>query len=213
MSSKRLGDDLLVKSKEITMKIPKPKSNFKTLEAGNHFAICVGLIDLGTHKKEFKGVVKYSREIRLCFETVTAKAIFNEEKGEQPFYLTKDFSLSMYPQSSLRLFLESWRSKKFEEKDLDDYDLKGVLEKTCLLNTVINSNKDGSREYSNIVSATPVPKEMAKEVKPVNPILYFDLENPDWNVFAGLPEFLQNKIKESPEYKKAAVGDEDQGVF
>ena len=145
------------------MKIPKPKSDFKTLEAGNHFAICVGLIDLGTHKKEFKGVVKYNREIRLCFETVTAKAIFNEEKGEQPFYLTKDFSLSMYPQSSLRLFLESWRSKKFEEKDLDDYDLKGVLGKTCLLNTVINSNKDGSREYSNIVSATPVPKEMAKE--------------------------------------------------
>ena len=63
------------------MKIPNPKSDFKTLKAGNHFSICVGLIDIGTQKREFKGKVKYDREIRLCFETVTAKAAWSVHRS------------------------------------------------------------------------------------------------------------------------------------
>jgi len=192
------------------MKVPVPVKEYKTLHAGNHFAICIMLIDLGTQKKEFAGQIKYLRQVRIGFETVDETAVFKEENGNQPFLLTKDLTLSMAEKSSLRLLLESWRGAKFKEEELQDYDLKNILGKTCLLNTVVNTSKDGTRSFSNINQATPVPKSMVREVEPVNPIVYFDLNSPDWNVFETFPDFVKDKIKASPEYKKA-IGDQSEG--
>lgn len=186
------------------MKVPKSAIDERPkCPEGNHVGLCVGLIDLGTHKREFQGQIKYIRLIRLMFETPNKRAVFTESKGEQPFLLTKDYTLSLGEMANLRKDLESWRGKKLTQAEIETYDLKNLLNKTCLVNVIHNPSKDGSRVYVNIKGLSPLPEEMRKEFVAENPIQYFSLEDPDWNTFESFPDFLKDKIKESPEYKTA----------
>ena len=45
------------------------------------------------------------------------KAIFDEEKGLQPFVLSKGHTLSLYEKANLRHNLESWRGKQFTAEE------------------------------------------------------------------------------------------------
>jgi hypothetical protein len=184
------------------MKVPKPeKSDRPVCPEGNHVGICVGLIDLGTHKEEYQGKIKHLRKIRLVFETPNKRAVFSEDKGEQPFLISRDYTLSMNEKATLRIDIESWRGKKLTDKDLEDYDLKKLLNKVCLVNIIHQATKDGSRVYTKLKGLSPLPEEMKKEWVAENPVQYFSLEEPDWNTFQSFPDFLKTKITESAEYK------------
>jgi hypothetical protein len=192
------------------MKVPKQQDNLKKLPPGNYHAVCVELIDLGTHKNEYQGQVSYLRQIRIGFETVDEKEIFDESKGLEPYKVTRDFTLSIGEKSNLRKFLEGWRGGAYTQEDLDKLDLKVVLGLPCLLNVIHQKSKDGSKVYAKIQAATPLPKAMAKDVKVHNPQKYFSLDDPNWNTFETFHDTLKEKIKESPEYKNA-VGNQDGG--
>jgi hypothetical protein len=172
-------------------------SNFTLIPAGNHIARCYEMVQIGT-VIETTGIYagKESHKVRLTWETPDEKHDFG--KGEQPFSISKEFTLSMHEKSTLRKMLESWRGKAFTEDEAKRFDVTKLLGKPCMLN-VIHKKSNSGKEYAEISSISALPKsfECPPQVNPTR-VLSFD----EWNesVFQSLPDFIKNKITSSKEY-------------
>jgi hypothetical protein len=159
------------------------------------------MIDLGTREEEILGQKKVVHKIRITFELPTELKVFNPEKGEQPCVISKEFTLSMNEKANLRAFLTSWRGKAFTEEEASAFDVTKLLGVPCLLNVIHKQGrKDPTKVFDEIASATPMPKGMVCPPQ-VNPTFEFSHSEWDWEKFNGLPNFLQEKIKQSEEYK------------
>ena len=179
------------------MKLPKPKEggNYEPCPAGNHVAICYGVLDVGTHEKVYQGETKIERRVRLMWE------IPEEQMSDgRPFSVSREYKLSGHEKAALRKHLDSWRGKKFTDEDFDKFDLKMLLGKGCMVQVV--HNEVGDRTYVNVETIGSLPKGM-KVGETVNTHLYLSLESDDYDhdVFLGLHERTQEYIAESPEFK------------
>ncbi len=188
-------------------KFTPPKEERKERElipAGMKLARCYSFIDLGTQKVEWQGNVKLQRKIRLTWEIPEEKRVFNEEAGEQPMVIGKEYTLSFFELSALSKDLKSWIG--FKEGDKATFDpSKDLVGRECMLNITHEESKNGNA-YHKITAITPLPKGTECEEQ-INPSVYFFMgyenkqEDFDEETLDGLPEFLQKKIKESTEYK------------
>jgi hypothetical protein len=179
----------LYASSQSTNRIPAP--------SGAHVGRCYGVIDLGTHINPQNG--KGFRKILLQFELPTELHTFREENGPEPFVVSREFGLSLSEKSHLRPFLEGWRGRPFTPEELAKFDVMVLAGLPCFINIIHNTK--GDKTYANIASVMTVPKGM--QVPPgVNPVVTLSL-NDEYNhdVFSALPEWIQKKIQESPEYK------------
>lgn len=175
--------------------------------AGTHVARCYQMIDLGTHDKEWKGVMKKKHEIRISWELPLETADFG--KGEQPFSVSKTYTLSLSEKANLLHDLQTWRSRPFTETELESFDVATVIGAPCMV-TVTHVEKNG-KSYANVTAVTAMPKGMTCPVA-VNPHTEFSLETHDEQVFRALPQFLQDIITSSDEWKQqgATQPDDDQ---
>lgn len=192
------------------MKLPtKTVTQRPTMEPSSYIGVLVQIIDLGTQSTEYMGEKKLLRKLKLGFEFPDQKAVFSEEKGEQPFLISREVTASMSSMSNLRKMIEAWRGKKLTDEEAGQYDLFNLLGKTALVNVSEYQGKNGLL-YNSIQALSPLPKAMATtSVTPENPLLFFDLQNPDWNVYESLPEFIKKKIAESPEYKATITASDE----
>jgi len=176
--------------------------NFVEREAvpqGMHIARCYSMVDLGTQESTWEGQTKHQRKVRLTFELPTELRTFNEEKGEMPMVISREFVLSMHEKASFRIFLENWRGKKFTEEEAKRFDVTALLGKECLLN-VTHTDKQG-KVYANVASANPMTKGMVAPAQ-INATTVLSFEDFDFSIFNELPKFIQDKIALSPEYGK-----------
>lgn len=171
------------------------------IPAGTYLARCYSMIELGTLNEVILGTEKLVHKVRITFELPTELRVFNPEKGEQPCVISKEFSLSMGENSNLRKFLTSWRGKPFTEEEAKLFEVTRLLGVPCLL-TVIHKQgkKDPSRFYDEIGTVSPLMKGMTCPPQ-VNPTLEFELGAFDQEKFNNLPNFLQEKIRSSQEYR------------
>lgn len=163
--------------------------------AGNHVARCIGLIDLGTQTEEYLGKVKRQRKILLKWETPLETKVFKEENGEQPYVLSKEYTMSLGDKSNLKKDLESWRGRAFTEQELAGFDLKNILGAPCLINVIHQDNG-----YAKITNVSPLPKGTAAPEQ-INKSQYLSLDAFDSVVFEQMPDFWKKKIESSPEFK------------
>ena len=163
---------------------------------GMHVARVYQIIDLGTTEQggNFPGK---KRKVQLLFELPMELAVFNPEKGEQPYYLRKGYTLSMNSKAILRKDTESLLGKKMTDDDASKFNVFSLLGAPCMVQ-VVHVVK-GENTYANINNMTPLPKGMVCPA-PFNPAVTFSTQTPDMDVFASLPPFLQDKIKESDEF-------------
>lgn len=172
-------------------------TNFTQIPAGNHIARCYEMIQIGTIIEK-TGIYagKESHKVRLTWETPDETHDFG--KGQQPFSISKEFTLSMNEKATLRKMLESWRGKAFTEEEAKRFDITKLLGKPCMLNVIHKKSQTG-KDYAEISSISALPKsfECPPQVNPTQ-VLSFD----EWNesVFQALPEFIRNKITASKEY-------------
>lgn len=179
----------------------QPKRDRAVCPAGLTVGICVHVADLGTHTKEYKGEKKTKRLLHLGFETPNEKHIFSPERGEQPFYIHREFTLTMNEKGTLRPFLESWRGSKFTADQLARFEMQNLLGKPCMLN-IVHAQSNGNT-YANIGSITPLMKGLtapAAEMKLVNFGLDDGVES---EAFKALFPWLQAKILACEELKPA----------
>ena len=178
------------------MKLPKNETHeFEIAPAGNHLAVCYMVVDLGTQTISWEGQQKEQHKIQIAWE------LPNERMGDgRPFIISNRYTFSTYDRAKFRQHLESWRGVPFQDSDFgeDGFDVKNIIGKGCLLNLIHNAK--GDKTYCNIASIAALPKGTATpELE--NDSVYFDLQNPDHNVFDQLSEWLQETISKSPEFK------------
>jgi len=179
------------------MKLPKPKDcgAFELCPPGNHIAVCYGVMDVGTHERQYRDGPKIERRLRLMWE------IPGETMSDgRPFAVSREYKLSGHEKSNLRKHLDSWRGKRFTDEDFDKFDLQMLLGKGCMLQVV--HNEVGDRTYANVETLGSLPKGMQVD-QTVNDHVYLSLEAGEYrhDVFESLHERTQEYIMESPEWK------------
>lgn len=176
-------------------------TDFEIHPAGVVAARCIRLIELGTQESEYLGQKKRAKKVMLAFET---SAMMTEgEFSGKPFLMTTRYTASLHEKAALRKILKGWRGRDFTDIELDGFDLKNVLGKNCMINVVHNDS--GDKTYANIDSIMPLPAGMI--APKVNPLVHFDLDEFDKDVFGALSKSLQETISKSPEYIKLTKGE------
>lgn len=183
--------------------ILKEKPQQKDLiPTGSYPARIYSMITLGTHKSTFKGVEKESAKIRITFELPTELKVFNPEKGEQPRVISQEYSLSLFEKANFRKLLDSCGVKGTIDGDgflsLNIWDLLG---KTCILSITETETPRGTfntiESIAQPMKGMPIPDQ-------INPTVVYNVSDHDRDVFSKLPEFIQDKIKLSPEFSSTS---------
>jgi hypothetical protein len=170
----------------------------KLPKAGMHPARSIHVIDLGTQRDTYMGKPKIIRKVRFGWELPNHKAIFDEAKGEEPFIVGADYTLSLNEKANLRHMLESWRGREFTAKELKGFELATVIGKACMVNIIHRVSKTSKKEYAVVASVTPVPEGMTVPKATLERINY-DIEMGNNDVFKKIPEWIQKKILASVE--------------
>ena len=173
--------------------------NYTPMESGMYVARCVQMIQIGTITELINGESKTLHKVRLGFEFPTELKVFKEENGEQPYFLSKEYTLSFHEKATLRQHLETWRGKKFTDEEAKSFDITKLLNVPCTINVVHKEAKNG-KVYAEIGSISPLMKGTLCPEQ-VNPTQVLSFDNFDNTLFESLPEFLRKKIEGSTEYK------------
>jgi hypothetical protein len=157
------------------------------------------MIHIGTVPETFMGEEKLMNKVRITWELPNETKVFKEENGEQPYSISKEFTLSMHEKSNLRKFLEGWRGKGFTEEEAKQFDVTKLIGKPCMISVIHKTSKQGNL-YAEISSASVVPKGLICPDQ-INKTFEFNYDPFDENKFDCLPDWLKDKIKTSLEYK------------
>lgn len=188
----------------------KPGSGFEPIAAGAYLARCFSMVHIGTVVEEYMGEQKMMNKVRISFELPTETKVFKEEKGEEPYSIGKEFTLSMHEKATLRKFLESWRGKGFSEEETKEFDISKLLGIPCMINVIHKTSKAG-KKYAEIASISPVAKGMDCPPQ-VNPNFEFSYEPFSEEKYNQLPQWLREKVAMSAEYKAIHQGQISEGV-
>lgn len=185
------------------MKAPKNEGGYdrKLVPEGTHLGICYQMIEIGKVQEEYMGESKIIHKVMLTWEIPEERIEFEKdgEKIDIPMAISKEYTFAMGEKATLRKDLTGWRGKAFEEQEAQDFELDVLLGKPCLI-TVIHKTSKAGKERAEVASISKIMKGMA--VPPThNKLMLLDYENWDQEVFNALPEWIQNKIKSSDNYK------------
>lgn len=172
----------------------KPEGgDYPIMEEGVKLAACIGLYDLGTQYQE-----KWDKEIRkvlIIWEIPEERIEINEE--DKPRAISKRYTLSLHQKAQLRKDLEAWRGRAFTDEELQGFDLKNILGKSCQIQ-IIHNQVDG-KTYANIAAIMALPKGILP-LNPENEVKYFSWED-NIDIPEGTPLWIADLIKQSKEYK------------
>lgn len=198
--------------------------DFKPVPPGAYVARCFQVIDLGTQTSTGQFGEKSQHKLRICWEIHgeddDGQALTVTIEGKTlPMTVAKDYAVTLHEKASLRKDLAAWRGRDFTPEEAKAFDVSKLLGAYVLIN-VTNSTSNNGKTYANVAGLSPLPKALAA-TKPagVHPLQQFDLDNPDWEVFESLPQWLQDRIKAAPEYARsrgepatAAAGVDDEDI-
>lgn len=183
----------------------RAKPAIPPVEPGTYFAVCIGSVDLGEQETTYNNKTKYVNQVQLIFE-LPGELI--EVDGEmQPRWLSRRFTVSSSNKSNLRKFVEAWLAKKFSDQEFPEFDTNDLVGRPAMLSVVLS--EDG--QYANIVSAAALPKGVPAPVAK-SPFIRFDIDNWDDKTFDTMPEYLQELIQNSTQYKSAHMPVEEVSV-
>jgi len=170
------------------------------IPAGNYIARCYQMIEIGTVNEIIMSEQKQLKKVRIGWELPTELKFFNEEKGEQPCVISKEFTLSMHEKSTLRSVLKSWRGKDFTDEEAKSFDITKLLGIPCMINIIHKHGKsDPSKIYQEISSVTSIPKSLNVPAQ-INKTFVLSYDSFDEDLFSALPDFIKDKMKGSLEY-------------
>lgn len=162
---------------------------------GVHTAVCIWVIDIGDQYSEMYGNSRH--KVMITWEIPDETILVDGE--EKPRVISKEYTLSLSEKAVLRQHLESWRSRKFSQDELNNFDLVNILGKSCQLQILHNS-----KGYAGVGTVMALPKGMPP-LSPIADTIYFDLTDVNsLDIMGRLPAWIQDKIKQSDMYKKLA---------
>lgn len=115
---------------------------------GNHAAVQVAIIDMGTHEEEFQGRKSWRRKAYFVWELVTEKMSGTHDRNH---VIAIDLFVSLNDKAKLRKFIESRTGKKLDESQ--EFDITSELGQKCLIGVVANA-----KGYPRVETVSAVPK-------------------------------------------------------
>jgi hypothetical protein len=200
-------------SKPLTATVPD-NQEWEQPPPGNRPAVCVAVIDLGTHTETFKDRdtgeerQKDYRRVFVAWELTNAKMSGSSENH----VIGRAYNLTLGRDSALRDLVENWFNKKLGDKDgLDVMKLAG---KKCFLNVIHEAAKNRrgqERSYARIKAVTAPPEGATVPPNKHQPYT-FNVEEaggelpdvPSW-VPRLFGELLTDVIRGSQEFRRAGA--------
>lgn len=177
----------------------KPKNKSKPtrppVAGGTYLAVCVYSIDIGEQYCTYQDKsADYKDQVVIGFELC---GFTYEENGMQkPYDLSKTFTASMHQKAALRNFVQAWEGHELSESDVEAFDTRDLLGRTCMVNVILKENG-----FNDITGVFRIPAGIP-EPAPTMPLIAFDMEPWDQAAFDALPEWAQKKVKKSTQYQK-----------
>lgn len=169
--------------------------DFKGVDAGTYPARCIKVIDLGTQHGEYLGIAQVKKQVLITFELPTELMELGEWAGS-PYSISKFYTASLSEKATLRHDLEAWRGKPFTEEELKGFDLKNVLGKPCMISVIkTEAGKSKINGVMAVMKGMTVPEVF-------NPLVYFDIDEWDNELYGGLTDGIKKIIMESDEGKE-----------
>lgn len=172
--------------------------DYEQAPAGNHPAVLVAIVDLGTHLESFGGQkAKSTQQVLFVWELTAEK----DSTGKN-FVIGMQFTNSLHAKAGLSKMLTSWRGQPL--KDEEEFDFTVCLGKPALVGVVRDGGKDGD-QYAKFVSCARLPKGMPAPVATYKPFTFIidkgaDLTKlPPWLPFI-FGKSCPDKIKTSDEW-------------
>lgn len=171
----------------------KPKE--PPVPAGTYRGTLVHIIDIGEQLVKGKKGDYYQNQVVFTFELLGKT---KELDGKQvQVDLSRTFGFTRGANSAFRKFIQDWTGNKMSDESWDEFDPGSLLSRNAMLSVVHND----TGEYANI-SAAMQPFE--EDVYPAYtmPLVYFDMDKWDDEIFQKLPEWAQERVKKSTQYQK-----------
>lgn len=173
----------------------KAKPSIPQMDPGSYFGLCVGIYGIGEQETTFREKTRYVEQIVFTFEFPSEKIEIDGEM--KPRQLSRTFTASTSDRGGLRKFLKGWRGEDFPSEDaMGDYELTERLGQSAYIQIIQND-----KGYSNIESVMPLPKGVPDPDTDTE-LKSFDVDDWDDEVFETLPSWIQEKIKNSTQYKR-----------
>jgi hypothetical protein len=169
------------------------------IKSGTYIARCVQMVHIGTITEDIQGKTTTRNLVRFTFELPTEQHVFDAEKGSEPRFVSKEFSLSLNEKATLRKFLDTWRGVPFTNEEAKRFDVTRLIGVPCMLSVGLKTSGTG-KTYNSIDGALAIPNGIPVPDQ-ITPSLEINFDNISEN-WDKIPGFIQDKIKLSPEYAK-----------
>lgn len=192
------------------MPVATKGGDFTPVSAGVHHAVCYQVIEVGTQPAF--GNFPPRRKVMVVWELPHERIMVKAKEGngaiELPRAISKEYTLSTDTKANLRKDLEAWRGRAFTAEEADRFEVGNLIGANCQLNVAHKPSRDGSKTYANVMSIMPLGKGAVK-LKPENPTMIYDFPKAGepFNFPPEMPEWMQNKIKNSEEYQESLHGE------
>lgn len=184
----------------------------ESMEAGTYPARTAQILYLGTQEQRpFQGQPKPDApEMMVTYEFVDEFCVDEDGNAleDKPRWLSETFPLHSRKvdraRSAKRYNALDPKGEHVESDGEGDWSL--VIDVPCMVTVTATPGKgqNADRVFNNIANVAPMrAKEAAKCPELVNPSKVFSAEEPDMEILGSLPEWLQDKIKGSPEFKES----------
>jgi hypothetical protein len=200
-------------SKPLTATVPD-NQEWEQPPPGNRPAVCVAVIDLGTHTETFKDRdtgeerQKDYRRVFVAWELTNAKMSGSSENH----VIGRAYNLTLGRDSALRDLVENWFNKKLGDKD--GLDVMKLVGRKCFLNVIHETAKNRrgqERSYARIKAVTAPPEGAVVPPNKHQPYT-FNVEEaggelpevPSW-VPRLFGELLTDVIRGSQEFRRAGA--------
>ena len=168
--------------------------HYPPMDAGTYPAVCVGVVDIGTHTETWEGKEITRNQLILLFDFPTETIEINGE--QKPRCMSLKLTKSTHDQAKLRKHMIAWRGRDFTDDELKDFHLSkllgvpatvGVIQKTANGKTFASISM-----LSKLSKGTEPPKATRR--------IYFDLADAEtYSAIEELPDWIISEINKSAE--------------
>jgi len=161
---------------------------------GTHLGVCYMVVDLGTQHSDMFD--KDTHQVLIGWELPEERISFERDGQtiEGPRAISKTYTASISPKSTLGKHLVAWRGAVFTDEETDRFELSDLIGMSAMITVVHNDNGNAKVE-----SVTGLPKGMnAPEAE--NAPIFFSMEE-GFDIPENAYDWVKDTIKESKEYK------------
>ena len=178
-------------------------TNFPPIPEGTYLAVCYMLVDLGMQYNETYKTT--SKKLLVGWEIPTET--IELEDGPHTRTISKQYTASLNENANLRKDLAAWRGRDFTEEELEAFNLRNVLGKSCMI-SIIHSKGTNGNTYANIQSIMALPKGM-QPGKLTESTVILDLDEDPLDQVERLPKWIAERVKKSLTYQERLNAPDD----